>query len=317
MKFSRRYFVMLITLLFVGTALPSQAAQPPGTQPATAPRVLIISIDGCRPDMLLRADAPNVRSLMAEGSFTFWARTTAVSVTLPSHTSMLTGVTPLKHGIDWNRELPFEHPVYPKFPTIFEIAHRAGYTTAMAAGKAKFATLGKPGTIDFSYVPAAEKEEDEDVAYHAVEIIRDHRPQVMFVHLPSTDNVGHAIGWGTPEQLRTIEQADRQIGRLLSALEDVGLRHKTFILITADHGGAGRAHGPDDPRCRHIPWIAAGPGVRHNLDLTTFPDLTVHTEDTFATACRVLKLPLNPQIDGRPVDVIFNDPQRELLTQSR
>src|SRR4051794_8442370 len=98
-------------------------------------RMVIISIDGCRPDLLLRADCPNVRTLVKDGAFSFWARTTAVSITLPSHVSMLTGVTPQKHGIVWNEDLPLQTPIYPKYPTIFELAHAAGYTTALISGK--------------------------------------------------------------------------------------------------------------------------------------------------------------------------------------
>ncbi len=56
--------------------------------------------------MALRAEMPNLRGLMKRGAFTFWAETTDVAVTLPSHTSMLTGVTPEKHGIHWNSEDP-------------------------------------------------------------------------------------------------------------------------------------------------------------------------------------------------------------------
>ena len=76
------------------------------TTPAEASdrRVLIISVDGLRPDLALRANMPAVRSLIARGSFTFWAKTTAMAVTLPSHTSMLTGVHPGKHGILWRSE---------------------------------------------------------------------------------------------------------------------------------------------------------------------------------------------------------------------
>src|SRR5215218_1539354 len=101
-------------------------------------RMVLISIDGCRPDLLLRADCPNVRAMMKNGSFSFWARTTAMSITLPSHVSMLTGVIPQRHGIMWNEDLPLERPVYPKFPTIFELAHNAGYSTALISGKGKF-----------------------------------------------------------------------------------------------------------------------------------------------------------------------------------
>ena len=74
-------------------------------------KVVIISVDGLRPDLALRGHTPNIHALMNIGSFTLWARTTAESVTLPSHTSMLTGVSPVKHGIQWNSDLPLKHPV--------------------------------------------------------------------------------------------------------------------------------------------------------------------------------------------------------------
>jgi hypothetical protein len=256
---------VLALLLLLPPLSPFAAAQtaPAATQPAaTAPRVLIVSIDGLRPDMALRARTPNLHALMDAGCFSFWARTTPLAITLPSHVSMLTGVIPRRHEVEWNKDLPLKKPVYPLYPTIFEVAHRAGYTTAMAAGKSKFTTLAKPGTIDWLSVPASEKAEDADVADAAVQIIREHQPQVLFVHLPSTDNVGHALGWGSDAQLAAIEAADQSLGRVLSALDFVGVRRGTFIIVTADHGGAGRTHVPDDPRARHIPWIAAGPGVR-------------------------------------------------------
>ncbi len=67
--------------------------------------VIIVSIDGLRPDMMLRNNTPVMRSLMRGGSYTMWARTTEVSITLPSHVSMLTGVVPERHAIWWNIEI--------------------------------------------------------------------------------------------------------------------------------------------------------------------------------------------------------------------
>src|SRR3954471_10841755 len=93
--------------------------------------VVIISIDGMRPDRMLYANMPAVRRVLAKAAYSFWARTTAVAVTLPSHVSMLTGVTPQKHGITWNSDdLPFLETVYPKKPTIMEMARQSGYSTA-------------------------------------------------------------------------------------------------------------------------------------------------------------------------------------------
>lgn len=292
--------LILLAVLFSSTATFAQTL--PTTRPA---RVLIVSMDGLRPDMALRAATPTLHRLMNSGSFSFWARTTALAITLPSHTSMLTGVIPRKHEIEWNKDLPLKEPVYPNFPTLFEVAHRRKYTTAMVAGKSKFNTLAKPGTLDWMWIAAETHGEDAQVAEHAIELLREHQPQVMFIHFPSTDNVGHAKGWGSPEQLATIEAADAQLGKVLAVLEELKLKDETFIIVTSDHGGAGRTHVPDDARSRHIPWIAVGPGVRKNIDLTTYADLTINTEDTFATACHVLKLPLDKRLDGKPVMEIF------------
>jgi hypothetical protein len=141
----------------------SRAAQP---EPVTK-RILIVSIDGCRPDLLLRASTPTVHALLPKSSFTFWARTTPLASTLPSHTSMLTGVIPRKHEVEWNKDLPLAQPVYPMFPTLFEVAHRAGFTTAMVAGKSKIKVRAEPGTLDWTSLPSEEKCEDADVVTHA------------------------------------------------------------------------------------------------------------------------------------------------------
>ncbi len=222
---------------------------------------------------------------------------------------MLTGVVPIKHGIQWNVDLPLAKPIYPNYPTLFQLAKRAGYTTAMAAGKAKFVTLAIPDSLDQVFVPAAEKAEDPEVTVHAVQFIAEHQPQVLFVHLPSNDNVGHAKGWATADQLASMAVADACVGRILKAIDDAKLTDATAVIITADHGGFGRQHGPDDPRCRYIPWICLGPGIRQNLDLTTL-DLSntgapgIDTEDTFCTACYLLGIPIEKKVDGKAVTQI-------------
>ncbi len=294
--------ILAIVVAAVFLAVPACHADP---GPRMAPRALIISIDGLRPDMALRADMPNLRRLMTAGSFTFWARTTPISITLPSHTSMVTGVTPEKHGIHFNDDGPAEQ-VYPNAVTIFELAHQGGYTTGLVAGKSKFATLCKPGTVDFmSIPPRGNTITNAEVATNAVKMIRENKPEMMMVHFPESDSVGHASGWGSPEQLKAIEGADKGIGQVLDALAEAKVLDQTFIILTADHGGAGKWHGPDDARARHIPWIAVGPGVRADFDLTTIRELNVETYDTFATTAWVLGLPIPSGIDGKVVEPIF------------
>jgi arylsulfatase A-like enzyme len=270
-------------------------------------RVLLVSVDGLRSDLLLRADTPVLRALMKRGSFTMWAQTTAVAVTLPSHVSMLTGVPPARHGVVWNSNLPLAHPVYSAVPTLFELATAAGLSTAMVAGKSKFSALEKPGTLRWSSVPAASAATDEAVADSAVRLIDAYAPQVLFVHLPAVDTAGHESGWGSDTQLAAIATADRCIGRILDALAKRRLLDSTCVLVSSDHGGAGKSHGPDDARSRNIPWIVAGPGVRRNFDLTTDGDLVVRTEDTFGTLCAMLGIVPPATTLGRLVPQILED----------
>lgn len=284
-------------------------------EPAPAPRatsspplvshVVIISIDGCRPDIMLRANTPNIRELMNRGSYSMWARTTEVSITLPSHTTMATGVRPEKHGVTWNGDLAPENQTYPAVPTIFEVGKKSGMSTAMVAGKSKFVTLARPGSIDF--IAVSGNGVDVDIPGSAILILLRYQPNIVLVHMPWPDSVGHQYGWGTPEQVNAIEFSDQCVGKVMQGIRDAGMEDKTLVLLTADHGGAGLSHGANDPRSRHIPWIAVGPGVRANYDLTRFQDLTINTEDTFSTACYFLGLPLPGYLDGKPIYQIIEE----------
>src|SRR5688572_27602586 len=170
---------LIIVILLTFASLAPAATTRPIPQ---IKRVLIISIDGLRPDVLLRADAPRIRGMIDNGAFSFWARSTVASLTLPTHVSLLTGVTPEQHGISWNIDLPLSQPVYPKLPTLFEVAKQAGYTTACITGKAKFDHVNKPGTIDHGFFPDENKSDNATVTQKAIEVLRSHQPQVMFVH---------------------------------------------------------------------------------------------------------------------------------------
>lgn len=280
-----------------GSPVPARANRP---VPAIE-RAIVISLDGGRPDVLLRADMPHLRQLVQTGTFTFWARTVPVAVTLPSHTSMLTGVSPERHGVTWNGDVPALDSARPKVPTLFEVAMRYGMSTAMVAGKSKFDALARIGRIDRSWVKGAK---DADVGDAAVAMLREHRPEVLFVHFPGADSSGHKEGWGTPQQLDALANIDVQLGKLLATLEELQLRGKTVILISADHGGAGRSHGGNDPRSLHIPWIINGPGIRPGYDLTQDGRLHVRTEDTFATVCYLLGLEPGGDIDGKAIEQV-------------
>ena len=267
-------------------------------------RVVIVSVDGLRPDLLLRGRTPAITDLMEHGSYTLVARTIAEGYTVPSHVSMLTGVVPSRHGVTWNRHI---EQAYPQVPTLFELARRAGYTTALAVGKTKLIVLTRPGTLDRTYIGNEDETDALDVARAASGFLHaEPALGVLFVHFGDVDDAGHAAGWGSPEQLEALEKVDRAFEIVRQALRDRHLIERTVIILTADHGGVGTEHPPEDPRSQVIPWIVSGPSVREGFDLTSVKDLSVDTMATFATTCTLLGIDVPGTIDGKNVPDILS-----------
>ncbi|MBE0669011.1 MAG: alkaline phosphatase family protein [Anaerolineales bacterium] len=268
--------------------------------PTPAPlarRVLILSIDGLRPDAIPLAPMPNLMDLMDSGAYTLSAQTIYPSATLPAHTSMLSGLCPQKHGVDWNDYIPENG--YAQVTDIFDIAHAAGMQTVMYVGKEKLRQITEPASTDiFEYI------NDRDLVI--TEKLIENFPadfDLMFIHFPTADGMGHVYGWLSGEQLSVLYRADQAIGNLLAELDARGLREETLIIVTSDHGGHNTTHGSSLPEDMTIPWIAAGAGIQPVQLITQ-----VQTVDTAATAAFVLGLPLPAEWDGIPVYEAFGLP---------
>jgi alkaline phosphatase len=231
---------------------------------------------------------------------------------------MLTGVKPEVHRINFNSDPP--KGAWPAVPTVLELAHEKGLTTGVFSTKSKFTLYTRPGMIDYvSISKESSSADDMASAKAAADAIKAHKPGAMLVHMGNNDKTGHAIGWGTPEQIAALEGADAGVGVVIAALKEAGIYDKTLIIISADHGGSGKGHGDKldattkasngekDWRSRYIPWIAVGPGVNKGYDLTRVRTLTVHTEDTFATACYFLGITPPGTIYGKPVTKIWTE----------
>jgi predicted AlkP superfamily pyrophosphatase or phosphodiesterase len=258
---------------------------------------VIISIDGLRPDALELADTPTLDALRAAGAYSPKARSVLPSVTLVNHASMLGGMGPDKHGVTWNEQDPELGLI--KGPTLFSLAHQAGLQTTMVVGKPKFNHLVLPGSVDDYYYAGYT---DRQVVDQTLEVIQTELPDLLFVHLPDVDSVGHLTGWLSPGQLQVLTMTDNLIGELIAALEAQAYLDETLIIITADHGGSGTIHGSNSPEDTTIPWLALGPGVPAGLMLKS--KITIY--DTAATALYALNLPIPEIWDGRPITEIFN-----------
>ena len=279
------------------TSTPLPTLTPSATPLPRPARVLILSIDGLRPDAIDLTPMPNLQALMQEGAYSLVAQTIFPSATLPSHASMLTGLCPGDHGVDWNDYYPDRG--FAAGTDLFDLAHAAGLRTVMVVGKEKLRQVTEPESTDvFEFI----NDRDLVIATRVAELI----PQdfgLMFVHFPTPDWMGHEYGWLSPEQYSVIFRADEALQIILNALEAAGMRQDTLIIVTADHGGHNTTHGTSQLEDMTIPWVVAGPGVRHAVLPTE-----INTTDTAATVAWALDLPLQPEWAGMPVLEAFGLP---------
>jgi predicted AlkP superfamily pyrophosphatase or phosphodiesterase len=252
-------------------AMSLAAAQTRSTAPTPGPHVLAISVDGLNPDAIRklgRTGAPTFYRLLDEGAGTLNARTEVEqTVTLPNHTSMLTGrrIAAAKggHGVTWDDDRRGStvqqaagHPV----ASIFSEVHAEEGSTALYSTKAKFALYRRswPASVDTFVVD----EHQRALVRRARADLADGAPTFTFLHVSLPDRNGHAHGGMSKQYVAAVHRTDTHLGTVLRAVagDDV------TVIVTADHGFARgeRSHSAkrdiDDYR---IPFLTWGAGVDH------------------------------------------------------
>ncbi len=253
----------LVSLALAGVAQPS-----PGTPPSP---VVLISIDGMKPEYVTQADAhdlkiPVLRSFLMQGTYAEGVVGVVPTVTYPSHTTMVTGVWPAEHGVVDNTTFdPLrEHPgawywdfADIKVPTLYTAANAAGLKTANVGWPV---TVGAP--IDYNiaegtqsehtdrpsgspYHPAdilqqigitADAHADGDVTKtaEAVAILQHFHPDLLLVHLTDLDHQEHEHSPFSAEADASLETIDGQIGQIRQAA--LAVDPKTRVVVVSDHG---------------------------------------------------------------------------------
>ncbi|MGQ0814536.1 MAG: alkaline phosphatase family protein [Gemmatimonadota bacterium] len=267
---------------------------------AVSDHVIVISIDGLRPDAISKYNAQTLLRLQREGAHATHARTIFPSKTLPSHASMVTGVTPDVHGITWNSDKTGEFG-YVKATTMFELAKAEGLTTAGFFSKSKFHHLRKPGTFDYSQAPSGDNWMATKTVADVQHYLKCQRPNLLFVHIGEPDYAGHAIGWMSFAYGWAVKRADAAVEAVLASADRAYGAGNYTVIVTADHGGHGREHGSIDERDMTIPWIVWGRGVE-NRTITT----DVRTIDTAATVLWLLGVAKPEQWSGVSIASAFS-----------
>jgi len=288
----RKLVVKGILLIILGLIVYQVQAQT-----GTVNKVLIIGVDGCRPDALLMAETPNMDALWKNGAYSFHAKTDEISSSGPAWSAMLIGAWHQKHNI-LNNE--YEDPDLENYPHFFHRIRqeKPDLNTYSVANWGPIHKILQEG--DATYTACLVN--DKRVASKVASILKSQEVDVMFVQLDEVDGAGHRHDYSvaSPKYLKAIEKADRQVGKMVSALvkRKMYQQENWLIIVSADHGGSNFGHGKNIPEHTTVFYIAAGESavkgeIEHELGVV----------DVAVTALYHLGIPKKPEwnLDGHVV----------------
>jgi predicted AlkP superfamily pyrophosphatase or phosphodiesterase len=290
---------------------PSDRAAPGGTVAGQArvKKVLVIGIDGVRPDVLAAVETPYLDSLAAEGTFSDRARTGRPTVSGPGWSSLLSGVWPAKHGVTNNEFTGKRYDLYPDFLTRIEQV-RPDLETFAAIDWLPLGAHSAGGPVISDAIDAMQVFDgytltwpaaDSAVVAVAVKQLRDGDPDAAFVYLGNPDEVSHETNSIGAEYRAAIALADRHVGMLIDAIRSrpTAANEDWLVLVSTDHGRrADGGHGGDSPEEATIFYIASGPSTVKGQPAVP-PDIV----DVAVTALAHLGIASDPawQLDGKVV----------------
>lgn len=255
-----------------GEASPDRAVR----AAAERPLVILVSIDGFRPDYLTRGETPVLSRLAAEGA-TGPMEPSFPSKTFPNHYTIVTGLRPDHHGIVNNNMVDPEIPGvefrlgnaeavtdrrwWDDGEPIWVTAEKAGLTSAAMFWPGSEAEVrGVRPSLYATFDQSMPGDARVDRLLSWLDLPQDgpkgqRRPDIATLYFDTVDTAGHRFGPESPEVDQALISVDASIGRLVAGLEARGLMDKAVLIIVSDHGMA--ATSPD--RVARLGPIASSP----------------------------------------------------------
>ncbi|MGV8135120.1 MAG: alkaline phosphatase family protein [Mangrovibacterium sp.] len=248
-------------------------------------KAVFIIVDGIPADVLEKTPTPVIDEIAREGGYTrAWlggekdGYSESPTISAVGYNTLLTGTWSNKHNV-WGNEI--EEPNY-HYKTIFRIAKEANPNLKTAVfstwldNRTRLIGEGLPGNgnirLDYTFdgfendtvaFPHQGRKYifdiDEHVSKETGRYIRENGPDLSWVYLEYTDDIGHMYG-DSPEMTAAVKAADVQIGRVWEAVKERVRKtgENWMIVVTTDHGRdaeTGKDHGGQSDRERTI-WIA-------------------------------------------------------------
>jgi predicted AlkP superfamily pyrophosphatase or phosphodiesterase len=253
-------FVLALALACGGVrqaAAPGGDAHPPGSggvnrpEHRNKPYVVVVSLDGFRPDYLDTFDLPNLRRILQRGARAQAMVPVFPSLTFPNHYSLVTGLLPERHGIVGNSfydpargetyalgdQAAVSDGTWYRGEPIWVTAETQGMVAACffwpgseAAIKGVRPTFWKPFSRD---TPNGER---VDGVLEWLRLPDERRPHIITLYFSELDSASHRAPLDSP----TIEQAarslDHTLGLLIDGIDALPVRDHVYLLLTSDHG---------------------------------------------------------------------------------
>ncbi len=297
----------------------------------TTKKVVFVIADGIPADVIESVHTPHLDSISAAGRYMrahvggdkgIYTETPTISAV--GYNSLLTGTWVNKHNV-WGNDI--KAPDY-HYPTLFRLlkdeypqkkiavfsSWQDNRTKLVGEGLAETGNIHldqsadgfELDTVNFPHDKRGEYMHriDEHVIDEAVKGITGNGPDLSWVYLEYTDDMGHRYG-DSPQMDSAVEMTDKQIGRLWDAIQyrQKKFREQWLIVITTDHGRSeanGRGHGAQSPRQRGT-WM-----ITNEHDINTYPDYYQPAiVDIFPTITRYMDihipLAINRELDGVPL----------------
>lgn len=277
-----------------------------------AKHVVFIGLDGWGAYSVEKANMPNVKKLMEEGSYTLKKRSVLPSSSAVNWASMFMGAGPELHGFtDWGSKEPDlpsrELSHYGLFPSIWGLFRDAypkaeigyfyqwGGLRYLAEMKAMSREMNVKGTDD----PSGKT--DKAVATQSANYIKEKRPDLIGIFFDEPDHIGHQAGHDTDKYYKKLEELDRYVGEIINAVKEAGMWENTVFIVTADHGGLEKKHGGKSMQEMQTPFIISGKGIRKGFEFQE----SMMQFDVASTIAYIFKLE-QPQVwIGRPMKQVF------------
>jgi arylsulfatase A-like enzyme/predicted Zn-dependent protease len=303
------------------------AACVPGCAPHPEPpaRVLLVTIDTLRADHVgcyggKRVHTPTLDALARDG-VRFDAAFSPVPLTLPAHSTILTGLDPDRHGVRHNSV--FTLP--PEIPTVAERMRESGRATAAFVGAFVLdARYGLARGFDVyddqmggrrssrGVVGFAERRADAVVDSFTAWLAK--APEAFFAwvhvydpHAEYDPPPGFTLGFAGRLYDGEIAYVDSQLARLLAALHARFGPDGTLVVVAADHGEAFGEHGEPShsyslyDATQRVPLLVHGPGFRGGRVVSD----VVRLADLAPTLVAAVGAPALPDVDGRDLALVL------------